>query len=67
MWSTIGRELTVRFASTDFCPEQFSETKNYNINGVTKNTFIWNRTEDPELLYRNHEGKLFKVRFEPLI
>jgi hypothetical protein len=57
-------ELTVRFSRSNVELEKFSESSNFNINGKTKNTFIWYL--ENELLYRNEDGKLFKVNFEPV-
>ena len=38
-----------------------------SLNAKIKNTFIWwGKPTDPALYYRNHEGQLFKVNFEPV-
>ena len=62
--------LTIIFARSvkdDKGPDVWSTSCNSNVNGKVKNTFIWwEKSEDPQLFYRNNEGRLFRVNFEPL-
>lgn len=46
-------------------PDCWSTSPNININGTTTNTFIWWGKSDPELFYRNKDGQLYSVSFEP--
>lgn len=47
-------------------PDVWHTSPNFNINGTITNTFIWWDKDDPELYYRNIEGKLYKINFEPI-
>ena len=56
-----------RSIDSNMGPDLWSTCVNDNINGQIKNTFIWwGKPTDPALYYRNHEGQLFKVNFEPM-
>lgn len=58
----------IKFARSteDKDPNVWHTSANPNINGKFKNTFIWwSKSVDPTLYYRNHEGRLFTVNFEP--
>jgi len=44
--------------------ENFSESSNPNFQ--LPNTFLWIRSEDPRLLYRNKDGTLYNVNFESI-
>lgn len=46
-------------------PDVWSTSCNDNINGKITNTFIWWGKTDPELFYRNKDGKLYRINFEP--
>jgi len=59
--------IFARSTHDDKGPEVWSSSWNPNINNEIKNTFIWwAKSVDPTLYYRNSEGKLFKVNFEPV-
>lgn len=61
-WKTIFARST----KDDKGPDVWSTSWNPNINSKIKNTFIWwTKTDGPELFYRNKDGKLFTVNFEP--
>jgi hypothetical protein len=46
-------------------PEVWSTCANENVNGTITNTFIWWGKPEPELFYRNKDGKLYIVEFKP--
>lgn len=56
-----------RSMDKDKGPDVWSTCVKKNINGKITNTFIWwgKEEDEPELFYRNKEGKLFTVNFEP--
>lgn len=56
-----------RFARSNKGIEYFDASTNNNINGKLKNTFIWLYEDEnnPELLYRAKDGKLYMINFEP--
>ena len=55
-----------RSIDKDKGPDVWHTSCNDNINGNITNTLIWWGKEDgPELFYRNKDGKLFTVNFEP--
>lgn len=58
--------IFARSTHDDMGPDVWSASWNPNINNKIKNTFIWwTKTDGPELFYRNKDGKLFTVNFEP--
>jgi hypothetical protein len=60
---------TIKFARSmhkDKGPDIWESSSNPNLNGKITNTFIWWGKDDPELFYRNKEGKLFRINFEPV-
>ncbi len=59
----VARPLTIKLARSTKEPDSFECSKNYNFQ--LKNTFLWHEKENPELLYRDRDGKLYKVNFEP--
>ena len=59
--------IFARSTHDDKGPDVWSTSWNPNINAKIRNTFIWwGKPTDPALYYRNNEGKLFKVNFEPV-
>jgi hypothetical protein len=59
--------IFARSTQDDKGPEVWANSWNPNINSKIKNTFIWwAKSFDPTLYYRNKDGKLFKVNFEPV-
>lgn len=59
--------IFARSTHDDKGPEVWIDSWNPNINSKIKNTFIWwGKSIDPILYYRNNDGQLFKVNFEPV-
>ena len=55
-----------RSIDKDKGPDVWHTSCNDNINGKITNTLIWwGKEDEPELFYRNKDGKLFTVNFEP--
>jgi len=61
--SGFGRKVDVRLARSDKPPEYFKNSSNFNF--LLPNSFIWYMKDEPELLYRAKNGKLYIVNFEP--
>jgi hypothetical protein len=54
------RSIKVRLTRTAYSPKDWKEPP-------IDNTFVWLYTDpdNPQLLYKNKEGKLYSVNFEP--
>lgn len=64
MWSSgLGKPLDIKLARSTKPPEYFKDSPNFNF--LLPNTFMWYIKDDPELLYRNRDGKLYRINFEP--
>jgi len=61
--SGFGRKVDVKLARSDKPPKYFENSPNFNF--LLSNTFMWYMKDEPELLYRAKDGKLYSVNFEP--
>lgn len=58
------KPLTINLARSKNNKPEFFDTEQ-NENFQLKNTFIWWNKDNPELLYRDNDGQLHVVNFEP--
>ena len=57
------KPLTINLARSTLAPELFDTAPNKNFQ--LKNTFLFYSQSEPELFYRNQDGQLYTVNFEP--
>jgi hypothetical protein len=64
IWSSgLGKKLDIKLARSDKPPEYFENSPNFNF--LLPNTFMWYMKDEPELLYRAKNGKLYSMNFKP--